>query len=242
MEGRDAILAYFERVLDGFDRRFESRTIALVEGPREESGSVWLRGSVVYTAQGLPDLRFELEETAVFEGDRIRRLEDRYDDETIRAVTAYADVHGKTLGLDGEVDGNTRKRRKVNTREPARRLLSEKPIPPQERLIFALDVPSTDEARSLIRDLGESVQFYKLGLELLMTGSYFELVDELVGRGKKVFLDLKLFDVPETVRSAVRQLKHRGAYFATVHGTDAILEAAGPAQGDLRFSPDGSRA
>lgn len=97
--GRAAILAYFQRVLDGFDRRFASREVGLVSGPREDAGSVWLRGSVVYTAAGVPDLRFELEETATFAGDRIRRLEDRYDPETVRAVTGYAREFGGRLGL-----------------------------------------------------------------------------------------------------------------------------------------------
>ena len=68
--------------------------------------------------------------------------------------------------------------------------------------------------------------FYKLGLELFMAGGYFELVDWLIERGKKVFVDLKFFDVPETVASAVRQLTDRNVSFATVHGNDNILEAA----------------
>ncbi|MSO92307.1 MAG: orotidine-5'-phosphate decarboxylase [Rhodospirillales bacterium] len=104
--------------------------------------------------------------------------------------------------------------------------LSRKPIPPEERLILALDVPGAEEARALIETLGDSVRFYKMGLELFMAGGYFELMDWLAARGKKVFVDLKFFDVPETVAAAVRRLKGRGAAFATVHGNDAILEAA----------------
>ena len=98
-EGRDAILAYFDRVLNGFDRRFATRTIALVDGPREDGDTVWLRGSVVYTAPGLPDLYFELEESTTFRGDLIIRLEDRYDDATMKAVVEYANTHGAKLGL-----------------------------------------------------------------------------------------------------------------------------------------------
>jgi len=98
-EGRDAILAYFKRVLDGFDRRFASREIGLVEGPREEGGAVWIRGRVLYTAPGVPDLAFALEETASFEGCRIRCLEDRYDAETIREIEDYVRAHGAKLGL-----------------------------------------------------------------------------------------------------------------------------------------------
>jgi hypothetical protein len=103
--GRDAILAYFRRVLDGFDRRFASREVSLVEGPRDESGAVWIRGRARYTAPGVPDLEFELEETAWFEDGRIRRLEDRYDDATLRALEAYVREHGAALGLG--LDGRT---------------------------------------------------------------------------------------------------------------------------------------
>ena len=113
-------------------------------------------------------------------------------------------------------------------------LLSTKPIPARERLIVALDLPDVLTARRLVERLGDAVSFYKLGLELLMGGHYFELVDELVGSGRRVFLDLKFFDVPQTVAAAVRQLRGRGASFVTVHGNDAILEAACREKGDLR--------
>lgn len=105
-------------------------------------------------------------------------------------------------------------------------LLSSKPIPPAERLIFALDVPNPTTARELVETLGEAVRFYKIGLELFMAGGYFALIEWLRERDKQVFVDLKFFDVPETVRSAVRQLRPYGATFATVHGNDAIMRAA----------------
>ncbi len=110
-----------------------------------------------------------------------------------------------------------------------------KAIPAHERLILALDVPDPDAARSLVERLGDSVSFYKLGLELFMAGGYFELVDWLAERGKKIFVDLKFFDVPATVGSAVRQLQGRNATFATVHGNDAILEAACADKGDIKL-------
>lgn len=113
--------------------------------------------------------------------------------------------------------------------------LSRKTIPPEDRLIFALDVPSVEEAKRLVLTLREAVQFYKVGLELFATGGYFELIDWLVGQGKKVFADLKLFDVPETVRSAVRQLSRRPITLTTVHGNDGILEAACREKGDLKI-------
>jgi len=103
----------------------------------------------------------------------------------------------------------------------------------RERLIFAMDVPDADSARRLADRLGDSVQFYKLGLELCMAGGYFELLDWMVSRGKKVFADLKFFDVPATVASAVRNLTGRGVTYATVHGNQGIMEAAAGAKGDV---------
>lgn len=104
--------------------------------------------------------------------------------------------------------------------------LSTKNIPPPERLIFALDVPTVDEAKATVRLLGDSVLFYKLGLQLFMAGGYYELIKWIRDQGKKIFADLKFFDVPETVKSAVAQLKNTGITFATVHGNDGILKAA----------------
>ena len=113
--------------------------------------------------------------------------------------------------------------------------MSRIPVPVRERLIFAMDVPDADAARRLADRLGDSVQFYKLGLELCMAGGYFELLDWMVSRGKKVFVDLKFFDVPATVASAVRNLTGRGVTYATVHGNQGIMEAAAAAKGDVRI-------
>jgi orotidine-5'-phosphate decarboxylase len=110
-----------------------------------------------------------------------------------------------------------------------------KPIPARERLIFALDVADPAEARRLTENLGDVVHFYKLGLELCMSGGYFELLDWMVARGKKVFVDLKFFDVPATVGSAVRQLRNRGVTLTTVHGNQAIMEAAAANKGDVKI-------
>jgi orotidine-5'-phosphate decarboxylase len=112
---------------------------------------------------------------------------------------------------------------------------SQKGIPLAERLIHALDVPTIDEAKKAVERLGEAVRFYKLGLELFMAGDYFQLLDWLIRKDKKVFVDLKFFDVPETVRAAVRALRHRGAYFTTVHGNDAMLRAAVDEKGDTKL-------
>ncbi|WP_133510621.1 orotidine-5'-phosphate decarboxylase [Candidatus Thiosymbion oneisti] len=103
---------------------------------------------------------------------------------------------------------------------------SRKDIPVRDRLILALDVPDRDTALETVESLGDSVNFYKLGLELFMSGSYFDLVEQLRDHGKRIFCDLKFFDVPETVARAVRQLKDRGVDFTTVHGNDSMLRAA----------------
>ena len=108
-------------------------------------------------------------------------------------------------------------------------------IPDSDRLIFALDVANTDIARQLVTDLGDAVTFYKLGLELCMAGGYFELLDWMVQQDKRIFVDLKFFDVPATVASAVRNLRNRGVTYATVHGNQSIMEAAGEAKGDVKI-------
>jgi orotidine-5'-phosphate decarboxylase len=108
-------------------------------------------------------------------------------------------------------------------------------IPSRERLIFALDVPNLEEAQALISRLGDSVEFYKLGLEVFLSGHYFELLAELKGKGKKVFADLKLFDIPATVAAAVRQLARHEVNFCTVHGNDSMLKAAAGAKGNMQI-------
>jgi orotidine-5'-phosphate decarboxylase len=105
----------------------------------------------------------------------------------------------------------------------------------KDRLIFAMDVPEADQARKIAEQLGDAVTFYKLGLELMMAGGYFQLIDWLTDHEKKVFVDLKFFDVPATVGRAVARLARRGATFATVHGNQGIMEAAAEAKGDLKI-------
>jgi orotidine-5'-phosphate decarboxylase len=107
--------------------------------------------------------------------------------------------------------------------------------PRAERLIVALDVPSAAEARDLVERLDDAVSFYKVGLELCMSGGAFELIDWLHARGKKVFADFKFFDVPETVAAAVRALARYGVAFATVHGNQAIMEAAGKEKASMKI-------
>ena len=104
----------------------------------------------------------------------------------------------------------------------------------KDRLIFALDVPEVDRAKQLVNELGDTVSFYKIGMELMMTGDYFDLLDWLVKKNKNVFVDLKLFDVPATVSKAVKRLSKRGAYFTTIHGNQSMMEAAAAEKGDLK--------
>ena len=108
-------------------------------------------------------------------------------------------------------------------------------IAPRERLIAALDVPGAAEARALVERLGDAVRFYKIGLELATAGGYFELLAWLRGRGAKVFLDLKLYDIPETVRRAVANVRSSGATFLTVHAERSIMEAAAKEKGSLQL-------
>ena len=99
-------------------------------------------------------------------------------------------------------------------------------IPTRDRLIVPLDVPSHDDALALVDTLGDAVSFYKVGLQLALAGDYRAITRQLVDRGKEVFLDLKLYDIPNTVGSAVAQLGDSGARFVTVHGDDKVLDAA----------------
>lgn len=103
-------------------------------------------------------------------------------------------------------------------------------IAAQDRLIAALDVPDAQAARALVATLGDAVSFYKIGMELCMAPGFFELLEWLKGEQKKVFVDLKFFDIPETVARAIKNLSERGADFATVHGNQSIMEAAARAK------------
>ena len=110
-----------------------------------------------------------------------------------------------------------------------------KDIKIEDRLIFALDVPEVSEAKKIVTELDDSVNFYKIGMELLMTGQYFELLDWLIARDKKVFVDLKFFDVPETVGRTIARLSDYGATFATIHGNQALMEKAAENKNNLKI-------
>ena len=97
---------------------------------------------------------------------------------------------------------------------------------PRDRLIVALDLPGGAEARDMIESLGDSVSFYKIGMELAYSGAGLDIARELAASGKKVFIDLKLHDIPNTVERATRQLATLGATFATVHAYPQTMAAA----------------
>jgi orotidine-5'-phosphate decarboxylase len=105
----------------------------------------------------------------------------------------------------------------------------------RERLIVALDVPTAAAARAMVERLGDAACFYKVGLELFSAGGYFELIEWLTRRGNKVFADLKLYDIPETVRRATANLAASGATFLTVHGHRSVMEAAAREKGALKI-------
>jgi len=110
-------------------------------------------------------------------------------------------------------------------------------VAPRDRLIVALDFPSVAEARALVAALGPAATFYKIGLELAMVGG-LELARELAQAGVRVFLDLKLLDIGNTVERATRRAAETGATFLTVHGADGkTLRAAvaGKAGTNLRI-------
>lgn len=104
-------------------------------------------------------------------------------------------------------------------------------IPIEDRLIVALDVESIDEAKAVVKSLGESVSFYKIGLGLQFKGG-IELAKELKKQGKKVFFDSKIYDVEATTKAAVQSIVELGVDFLTIHGNTSILKEAVAGRGD----------
>jgi orotidine-5'-phosphate decarboxylase len=100
-----------------------------------------------------------------------------------------------------------------------------------DRLIVALDVETAVEARALVAALGDAAHFYKVGLEMF-AASGMDFVRELKAEGHRVFVDLKLYDIGETVKRAVAQVAKVGADFLTVHGSRAVMAAAVAGRGD----------
>ena len=100
-EGRKAVVDFFKQSLDGFDRRFDDRALALVDGPEERDGAIWLSGTATYQKPGFPTFVLRLEETLRFENGRLLRIEDVYSDEMKEEAEEYFREHGEALGLHG---------------------------------------------------------------------------------------------------------------------------------------------
>jgi orotidine-5'-phosphate decarboxylase len=109
------------------------------------------------------------------------------------------------------------------------------PIAPRERLIVALDLPSVEAAEAMVAQLGDAVSFYKIGYQLAFAGG-LAYARKLAGSGKRVFLDLKLHDIGNTVAEGVKSVARLGATFLTVHAYPQTMQAAVEARsGGLRI-------
>lgn len=109
-----------------------------------------------------------------------------------------------------------------------------KDIALKDRIIVALDVDQRQKAQAMVKACESHVGFFKVGLQLFMA-DHFNTVDWILDRGHKVMLDLKFFDIPETVKLAVEQVNNRGVSLVTVHGNDPIIRAAIEARGDTKI-------
>jgi orotidine-5'-phosphate decarboxylase len=107
-------------------------------------------------------------------------------------------------------------------------------IPLNERIICALDFSEPETAKEWVEKLDGKIKFFKVGLQLFLAG-WWPVIDHIVSRGNKVMVDLKFFDIPETVGLAVQQLKNKGVTFATIHGNDPIIRAAVQHKGELKI-------
>jgi orotidine-5'-phosphate decarboxylase len=108
-------------------------------------------------------------------------------------------------------------------------------LPPRDRLIVALDVTTVDEAQAMVARLGDAVSFYKIGYQLALAGG-LSYASALIGAGKKLFVDMKLHDIGNTVASGVKSVSRIGATFLTVHAYPQTMKAAAQArEGGLRI-------
>src|SRR5580693_5264786 len=108
-------------------------------------------------------------------------------------------------------------------------------LQPRDRLIVALDVTTVDEAQAMVARLGDAVSFYKIGYQLALAGG-LSYASALIGAGKKLFVDMKLHDIGNTVASGVKSVSRIGATFLTVHAYPQTMKAAAQArEGGLRI-------
>jgi len=102
----------------------------------------------------------------------------------------------------------------------------------EDRLIVALDLPSVEQARTIVGRLDGIVSFYKLGLWLIFAPGFEAFLDELLRAGNNVFLDAKMFDIGETVRRGIERVAERGVSFVTIHGDGDIIRSAVEGRGN----------
>ena len=98
-------------------------------------------------------------------------------------------------------------------------------LEPRDRLIVALDVDTVEQARAMVARIGDAVSFYKIGYQLALSGG-LSYAAELVGSGKKLFVDMKLHDIGNTVAAGVKSISRVGASFLTVHAYPQTMKAA----------------
>jgi len=105
-------------------------------------------------------------------------------------------------------------------------------IDARERLIVALDLPTAEEARKMVEDLDGVVRFFKVGLALQLAPGVQNLIESLIREGKKLFLDYKYYDIPQTLKKAVAQAAKLGVSFLTVHGSAKLIRGAVEGRGN----------
>src|SRR5437762_2809404 len=110
-------------------------------------------------------------------------------------------------------------------------------LPSRERLIVALDVPTAAETQKIVADLGEAVTTFKVGMQLY-TAEGPRVVRDLIASGRKVFLDLKYHDIPNTVSAAVREAAQLGVSMLTVHGAGGTKMLRAAVDAGRKSNPD----
>jgi orotidine-5'-phosphate decarboxylase len=106
------------------------------------------------------------------------------------------------------------------------------PVDASERLIVALDLPDVETASAMVHELREVTDFFKVGLSLQLAIGVEKLIQSLLDDHKKLFLDYKYYDIPETLTKAVSRAAQRGVTFLTVHGSSDLIKAAVKGRGD----------
>ncbi len=106
----------------------------------------------------------------------------------------------------------------------------------QNQLIVALDFAEISQAKKLVEEIGDEVNFYKIGLELMMSGGYFELIKWLKMRGKKIFADLKLYDISATIARSIANLAQHEIDLLTIHTSSReIMQSAAQNKGKMQI-------